>query len=95
MIADDDIDRAVVDVRVDVNRDRLRLPCVVDRIPERLVRGEQDVEQLVLGGILLDQPEPEMGAEQSRLCGFRGQTEFQHPVDKNAFSRSIRYPSNE
>ena len=38
-----------------------------DRVTERLGCGKQDVEDLILGSVLLCQPEPEVSAEQSRL----------------------------
>jgi hypothetical protein len=67
MIANDKLDHTLAIACLDLDGDRARLALLRDSVIERLGRGDQDVENLVLGQVLVCQPEPEMSAKQKRL----------------------------
>jgi hypothetical protein len=77
MVANDDLDDTVAVACFDLDRNRARLPRMQHCVVERLGRGDQDVEDVVLGGVLPRQPEPKLGAKQKCLSrpGPQPQTE--------------------
>jgi hypothetical protein len=75
VVADDDLDHAVGDARVDVDDDRTRATCVRRGVGEGLVRRQQDVDDLVVLRALGDEPEPEVGPQERGLAPARGQAE--------------------
>jgi hypothetical protein len=67
VVADDDLDEAVVPARIDADRDRAGMARVEERIAERFVCCEQDVGDVALRGLPGGQPEPQMRPEQECL----------------------------
>jgi hypothetical protein len=63
VVADGDLDQAIVPARVDADRDRPRVVRVEERIAERLMCCEQDVGDIALRGLTGGQPEPQMRPE--------------------------------
>jgi hypothetical protein len=44
-----------------------------DGVRERLARREEDIGDLLVVGVVRDEPEPELGAQQRRLARSGGQ----------------------
>jgi hypothetical protein len=68
VVADGDLDHGVLDARVDVDDDRAGSAGVDDGVRERLARRQEDVCDLLVVGVLRDEPEPELGAKERRLA---------------------------
>jgi hypothetical protein len=79
VVADRDLDHAVLDAGVDVDDDRAWPAGMDDGVRERLARREEDVADLLVVGLLRGEPDPELGTEKRRLA-FAGRQAKAEPV---------------